>query len=311
MQQGLANFGNTCFFNSVCQLICRYDGKIDDKTPFTKMINMLKMGKCTRDVHVKALRYVFQKYPMFASGQHDAQELLIKLLEDIHETTHSVKNFIIRKHVEPSLEADLELESIYNYRQDGFSILGSSVPKDKIFHTDIFNDFTGQMAKCIKCSACGHKTYNFQCFKLLNVKPCEEDLKKCIESLHVSEDLPGYKCDKCKQTKCSMTTYIWRLPKYLLIYINRFNGYMSNVRETVSIPDELDLSESTIYDRGLSTKYSIVSSINHVGGLRGGHYYNVLKTDDGVTIIDDTRISPLKIPFMGKYEVILLYSRLE
>ena len=94
-----------------------------------------------------------------------------------------------------------------------------------------------------------------------------------VEKLSEPETIDDYKCRKCKkETKHIKRSYIYSLPKILLVHIKRFEiGYYSAKKLTTTIELDNELKIST-YD-GTKNSLNLLSIVHHQGNMNYGHYY--------------------------------------
>ena len=117
--------------------------------------------------------------------------------------------------------------------------------------------------------------------------------------------------------------YFWKLPKYLVICLKRFNfsrqGRKINSRIEFPI-DDLDLSKYVFPGSKEKNKYKLISIANHLGSsLNGGHYYCVnrvgkdnwvLYNDESVHDIKYDDLEQLKSKIVTKNVFLLIYAKI-
>ena len=295
--QGLNNIGNTCFMNSVLQLIFRCSA-------FTKyMINILNNDKLQskqlksysitlKDYYnpkVTSLeptvikRFIADTLPEFVGFmQHDAHEFLIHILDVLDESLKSEK------------------ESLGNL---------SSITPDNI----ISKLFDCKLYSEIKSLESESKTLIKEPDRIVALPIPEKEnptLNDCIQLYCQSEKLDGdnkwFDEKNNKKVVAEKNIKICNCPKYFLITFKRYkvNGnQLYKLNTKIDIPLEWKYSKYTYRCRGF-----IVQS----GGLSGGHYIAFVKQDDKWYCCNDSNVSTVndeQIKQLIGLSYILLYVK--
>jgi len=90
-------------------------------------------------------------------------------------------------------------------------------------------------------------------------------------------------CNVCKDHKLAdKIMALFRLPKYLVMHLKRFNHRGAKYRnrnfivgEKIDTPVQLEQFEVIN-----GKKYELIGVVNHFGSLTGGHYTAYVKKDD-------------------------------
>ena len=73
----------------------------------------------------------------------------------------------------------------------------------------------------------------------------KQSIDQLVKNLSKPEIIEGFKCSKCKrETKHTKTSYIYSIPKYLILHIKRFEvGYYSakKISTTVELDNQLKI----------------------------------------------------------------------
>lgn len=88
-------------------------------------------------------------------------------------------------------------------------------------------------------------------------------------------------CEKCrKKTEFVKSTFLYTLPKYLILHLARFKkGYYSSekVNTIVEFDEYLSLTPESSKS---AVKYRLLGTVNHFGSLNRGHYFAELRHKD-------------------------------
>jgi uncharacterized UBP type Zn finger protein len=254
--------------------------------------------------------------------QNDASEFILHVFEEIEKECYRIVTkddiSILLGHAElPNniVGAYKKKTNVLDFPPDMKRL--ECVIRKRILHR-FFNKFSDIMLLCtsvhvsqIRCG-CKHMHHNYEFSNVVHldvnknnsIKECFEDLlksqyfnKEDIDTPHLVE----WTCDVCNSKQVSKKTQaFWKFGKVLILFLNRFdmnrNGYPVKNNRPVSIPEILDINPYIISERTYprsDTTYKLVSVGCHVGVLKGGHYYSVLKkkisnnTSTEWCIIDD------------------------
>jgi ubiquitin C-terminal hydrolase len=159
-------------------------------------------------------------------------------------------------------------------------------------HSIITTVFTGMFTSEVKCTNCKKFNINFETFNILELSLTDsngnvfQNLDQCISRFCESEEVENYKCDKCKtECKALKKMSIFQLPPKLIIQLKRFNSRSQNsqnmflkmiggkINDRINFPlENLSFQNAQNSIKPLNDKYSLYATVNHSGGLNGGHY---------------------------------------
>ncbi|XP_029645889.1 ubiquitin carboxyl-terminal hydrolase 8 [Octopus sinensis] len=295
---GLKNIGNTCYMNSIIQCLSntnallRYflqdsyldhvnrnsvlgdSGEVVDE--FAVIVKALWSGqyKC---ITPRDFKNTVGKYaPMFAGfDQHDSQEFLTFLLDQLHEGL----NLVTKREPVPEQENEnLPEEVAADLAWDSYKKLNKSI---------IVNLFQGQLKSTLCCLACKKVSITFQTFQYLSLPiptttKCK--LQDCLELFLKEEEMTGdsrWNCPQCKRQRDTVKKMdIWKLPPVLLIGLSRFSHegvWRHKLNTFVDFPTEtLDMSNYVCSSNSKSL-YQLYAVSNHYGTMKGGHYISFCK----------------------------------
>ncbi|XP_069839566.1 ubiquitin carboxyl-terminal hydrolase 8 [Dendropsophus ebraccatus] len=290
---GLRNLGNTCYMNSILQCLCNTPHLTEyfHKSYYQKDINKSNLlghkgevaeefGFIMKAVWTGQYKYISPRdfkvtigkiHDQFAGyTQQDSQELLLFLMDGLHEDLNKADNRKRHKeenndHFNDSQAADM---AWMKHKQLNESIIVAL--------------FQGQFKSTVQCLTCHKKSRTFEAFMYLSLplpSSSKCSLQDCLKSFSKEEKLTDnnrFFCSNCKTRRDSIKKIeIWKLPPVLLVHLKRFSyegRWKQKLQTYVDFPlEHLDLSQYVIGPKTFK-KYSLFGVSNHYGGLDGGHY---------------------------------------
>ncbi|ULT99585.1 hypothetical protein L3Y34_000702 [Caenorhabditis briggsae] len=142
-------------------------------------------------------------------------------------------------------------------------------------------------------------------------------LEHCIEKFSCPETLDAaIQCDRCeKKTTRDKVMTIWKLPKYLIIHLKRFEflreqGRMGKCKRTVNFPLK-HFDPAPFVDKPDGNTYECIALANHYGQLSCGHFIAYAKSnEDKWLLLNDCsvrEVSEEEVDKQGAY--LLFYER--
>jgi len=303
---GLRNLGNTCFLNSAVQCLSNtapltdffigaaiWQRDINKQNPLgTKGKLATEYAKLLRDIWFnngkpitpRNFKNTVSSYaPMFRGfRQHDSQELLVFLLDGLHEDLNRV---VDRKYVEvPDA----------NGRQDEV-VAAEHWANHLMRNKSIIVDITqGQIRSSLTCHECNFESVTFDPFTYLSLPfpdtsglgpSAELSIDELLEEFTKPEHLKGdeaWYCPKCKDhVEATKKLDLYKLPPILVIHLKRFS-FRGSVQQKIGTKVNFPIRNFNLdkFVRGGSRDqphYGLYAVCRHMGTAAGGHYVAIAK----------------------------------
>lgn len=301
---GLSNLGNTCYINSVLQILHRIDvlnEYIKKKTPHpiedsilpTEWISLKEMMDTSviinpqRFIHMNKILFQKKNKNEFLNHQQgDASEYVFFILECIHNAYNLLES--------PSNQCP---SYIIEYEKKDYSIISQLfVSVLEMVYLDIHGN---------KMST----KYETQWTLDLPIPVGSTTLEQCLDSFFSDEKL----CDKWYNDKTSESIDVIRkskwvvVPNILVVNLKRWTGIKKN-----NVIIKYDTSIDLFKYSNIHSQYRLFGIINHTGSVRSGHYFSFVEKDNQWYVINDTHISMMPLDkLVSSSNYCLFYKKLK
>lgn len=332
-QCGLYNLGNTCYMNSVLQcmfstsLLVEYFLKNEYKHDMNRENFLGSGGEITdgfavlikavwngnfKNVTPRDFRNTIGRFnTRFSSySQQDSQELLLFLMDGLHEDLNLIKKREYKEEEDNDKMADGDASKM---AWDFHKRLNKSI---------IVELFQGQFKAATQCLHCRKTSRKFDVFMYLSLPLPSRgscSISECLDKFSEVEKLSGdnkWFCPNCKQDRDAVRKMaIWRLPPVLLIHLKRFSfsgRWGDKLQTNVSFPTKnLDINKYVLGPRSKNSFNLYAVSHHHGATMDSGHYVASCKnpTDGNWYKYDDHEVSKTSVP-SGSSAYILCYTSL-
>jgi len=279
----LLNAGNTCAVNSLLQAIntCKISveqfDKPKDNTLTKALLELLHLMQIYNEKTIKPTNFLRLLYSSFTilrpREQLDSQEVWTLLSNKVFEETSTPINS------NKSFTSSIHQKAFKQIAQHNSN------------KTSLWNDiFQGVTLQILVCQNCQHRTYTFETFYSLSVNICDTVVKS-LQEYFTKDIIDEIDCEHCKE-KHKQTKFIkfYKLPKFLVISLNRYNNLGQKMLSKIDINTNIMLSHNILYENKNNIKLTLSGHINHFGSINSGHY-NAIDYEKNV-IIDDDAILP-------------------
>ncbi|NXA77045.1 UBP50 hydrolase, partial [Thryothorus ludovicianus] len=234
----------------------------ESATAFACLVSDMWLGEFDY-VSPEAFHSVFGKrHPAFSRRtQHDAQEFLICVLDDLHEAFKEVRAQLCQERQHPAAGTSTR------------SSRGTSII------TELFEGQLSYGITCLTCRALSDRPETFIVLSLPIPSTRMCSLQDCLECFFQPDTLTRNNqihCYWCGGNRdATVQASITKAPQIIIFHLKRFAWQDKNRRKlstTVWYPfNDLDLSPY-ISTSCFNTEYSLCAVVNHAGDLDYGHY---------------------------------------
>jgi len=271
---GIDNIGNTCYLNSAIQALffspSLTNVLIQEKEKFTFITN---------EVFVKYNEIIFELFKKRTPNKTLMRDFMSAFLKE-----HPHYEIMTRHH-----DSHETLLAIIDSLDEAIKPINDI---KQIFDTNIIQKIT--------CHKCKHTVKTEYKIRNLSIENKCTSIQEGFDEQFKEEKLDGYKCDNCKEEKCTSLKSIKSLPKHIIVNINLFDMHGRKQKTRTEIND-------TIIVNG--KEYGLYATLCHHGSSQFGHYTANCISRGERYMIDDETVSVTKSDKKFKFNAYTLLFR--
>ncbi|XP_074522472.1 uncharacterized protein LOC141787728 [Halichoeres trimaculatus] len=323
---GLDNSGNSCYLNAVLQCLCStvplVENLLNQDTRrelarskcrmaevFVRLLQEMWLGRSSSCAPVEARSVLTSILPQFNNySQQDAQELLLFLLNALHEDLKKVS----KRQISLSIRQPRQDQNRNHATAAGESTIVSHL-------------FEGRLSYMTLCMHCDHQAHSTQTFTVLSLPIPTGSMKcsiqDCLSLFFEQTVLTGGEqmlCSVCGlRRETAVLTRLDKPPEILMLHLKRFGCKGKNqvkLKTNVLFSMKLDLNPflcGSLQNISYSS-YHLYAVVNHSGHLNMGHYTAVCHSSLTRTwhCFDDSAVREVQDSHVQSSNAyVLLYSR--
>lgn len=319
---GLINLGNTCYMNSIFQILLHHDNlvnyflsgktekEINDERKesiVVKEFNRLVKGYWSFDKYhqikpLSIIKILWHMNSMFHPyRQNDAQEFLTYLLDTLHTgLEHPVRIKLKQKN-------NKKLTPIISQAVEHWTnFFGEK-------YSDLISLYFFQMRTTMECKN-NHQSISFNPSSILSINITGNTLDKCLQN-HFNKESVDYKCETCKSL-CTKQETLQYMSEYIFIQLKRFQY---TPHGTIKIFDQVTYPQTLILDKFVDSsvdkkhrQYELDGIVLHYGIANGGHYHNYQYYNNEWYKFDDENVMKISTnELLNNKDVYLLVYKLK
>eukprot|EP00435_Cladocopium_sp_Y103_P047375 s675_g13.t3 len=304
--RGLYNLGNTCFFNSVLQVLM-YTGPLQR---FLLSKQHSAECKCKRESTVCTL-CLLESHALEVFDSNKAPMRPAKLLKHMPQIASRFKAHGRQEDAHEFLIHFLDACHKSLLKQAA----QQPVPRPVQQTTSICQLFGGFLRSQVLCLKCKHPSNTFDPFMDISLEVNNAStLEKALDAFTKSEQLRGankYQCKKCQQKVDATKTFsIHTAPPVLSFQLKRFDflhGFRGKLKKKVQFPVSLNIAPYTS-QKNREEKYNLYGLVVHCGSsAKSGHYIAYAKHNGSWYCFNDQDVRQVKEQQVLREEAYLLF----
>jgi ubiquitin C-terminal hydrolase len=275
--EGIQNLGNTCYANSVLQILFslpELQSLFETPEPLSSCLHELKLQiYFFRSVTPEMLFSLPIMNQWRVNIQQDAHEFLLWLLQTLH---------VEHLNHQPLYSTGTESRTWTDYQNQYPTLI------TKVLVSEFRFDYV--------CQACDAKTSTVEHFRCVT-----RYIHSDLSDIEQTGDITERPCPTCAATCAKCSSKMIHCPDILFVMVMRFSGQRKNNKD-VPLQTELLLKNNT--------KYSLVGVIHHHGlSSSSGHYTAQICCSNVWLSCDDSRVVPSSLQQRSSTAYILCYRK--
>ena len=335
--KGIDNIGNTCFINSILQVL----NNTDDLRQYMLSNNY---NTSLFEYFNKNKKNLPKNYELYKNLLLNVQKIFIALNSNEYEVSEHVKDMCICLQnlakkgdglalgiSDFSIHNDAEefltfiLDKIEDYSIDNNFRINKNTAAAKNINSKyenkniIINSFKLQQITQYKCLSCNNLTklnYNNYLNKIqLSInKNFINSLGNALSYYSLTNEMNDYNCEECNTSgKAKERTLLTVLPKYIIIQLLRFKNDGHKINKSIDIPLTINFDKYSHKMKNMN--YELNSVTCHIDfSIISGHYISIIKRNDTWYIQNDNDVKTVSkdsaLEYIRNKGYILIYKKM-
>eukprot|EP00794_Sanderia_malayensis_P009251 gene9251-10228_t len=301
---GFSNLGNTCFLNSVLQVLTYTPPLVNFVDSEAHRNKCVSVGFCLLCELSNHLTRVAKQSPR--SGP-------IRPMTIIQKLSYISKNFKFGRQEDAHEFLRYFIEALRKSCLAGKTSL-DRLSKETTAINQIFGGFFRSQVMCLSCKKTS-STYDPMMELNLDIKDANSVMSALKRTIR-TEKLDGenkYSCERCRRKMPALKKgNIHKAPKILTLQLKRFDFqrlYGGKVPKHVQFSETLDLGPFMSHESDTPAYYKLYAVLVHSGiSCNSGHYYCYVKAPNGVWYeMNDSRVSQVGVATVLRAQAYLLF----